>query len=351
MRRVSEGNPAGPVRPEDAIAVRSVAHWLGRGPIDGVEQFSGGASNLTYLLRPQHGPELILRRPPRGAKPGGAHDMHREYRVQAALGEVFSYVPRMVGYCDDESVIGSQFYVMEKVEGTIVRRDLPASATPADASALCQSALDVLVELHAVDVKAHAELAALGKGDGYVERQVGGWSRRFIAAATDDTGNWSDIAGWLHRHQPRDVGQRMIHNDYRLDNLVLDDDLRVVAVLDWELATVGDPLMDLGSALAYWVEADDDHVFQSLRRQPSHAEGMWTRDELVSRYARATGLTITPETWRFYEIFGLFRLAVIAQQIWYRYVHRQTTNEAFATFGRAVAYLESRCRRLVREAG
>ena len=141
----------------------------------------------------------------------------------------------------------------------------------------------------------------------------------------------------------------MIHNDFRFDNLVLDaaDPGRIIGVLDWEMATVGDPLMDLGGALAYWVEAGDDEVFQMFRRQPTTTPGMWTREQVVDHYCERAGLEMTPERWRFYEVFGLFRLAVIAQQIWYRFANKQTTNEAYAVFGPAVGYLEGRCRTLL----
>ena len=213
---------------------------------------------------------------------------------------------------------------------------------------LCGRAWDVLVDLHAVDVAAIPALAALNRGEGYVARQVGGWTDRLARAATDDLGDWSPVTGWLAAHQPDDRGQCLIHNDFRFDNLVLSpDELRVTGVLDWEMATVGDPLMDLGGALAYWVEPGDDEFFQQFRRQPSTTPGMWTRWEVVDHYARRTGLEVTPEQWRFYEVFGLFRLAVIAQQIWYRYALGQTHNEAYAVFGPAVAYLEQRCRRIL----
>ncbi|WP_370248423.1 phosphotransferase family protein [Nocardioides sp.] len=351
------GNPAGAVRAEDAFAVDAVAGWIGRGPIAEVRQFGGGASNLTYLLRYDDGPDLVLRRPPAGVKAASAHDMGREYRVQEALAPVFPFVPRLVGHCEDTSVIGTEFYVMEKVEGTILRQDLPGPMPPEQVSQLCEQAVQVLVALHGVDVAGVPALAALGKGEGYVGRQVRGWTARFQAAVTDDTGDWSDVARWLVEHQPSDVAQVLVHNDFRLDNLVLDLDggahdgagapARVVAVLDWEMATVGDPLMDLGGALAYWVQADDDEVFQLFRRQPTTAPGMWTRAEVVQRYAALAGREVTPAQWRFYEVFGLFRLAVIAQQIWYRYAHGQTTNPAFAVLGPAVGYLEQRCRGLL----
>lgn len=340
-----------PVRAEDAFDVAAVAEWLGRGPVSEVRQFPGGASNLTYLLRMAEGPELILRRPPSGTKAKGAHDMGREFRIQQALEPVFPQVPTMVAHCaEEDSPIGSELYVMERLHGLIPRRDFGFPVTAAQADALCDHAVDTLVALHAIDVAAVPGLAALDRGEGYVARQVGGWIKRLDNARTDDTGDWSDITGWLDAHQPADVGSAMIHNDYRLDNMVLaaDDPTRIVGVLDWELSTVGDPLMDLGCTLSYWVQADDDDFFTMTRRQPTADPGMWTRQQVIDAYAERSGRTVTPEQWRFYEVFGLFRFAVIAQQIWYRYFHGQTTNEAYAAFGPAVAGFEARCRRILR---
>jgi aminoglycoside phosphotransferase (APT) family kinase protein len=239
---------------------------------------------------------------------------------------------------------------MEKLEGTILRADLPEgmSLSADEARALCTSFLDVLVELHGVDPDA-AGLGDLGKGRGYVGRQVGGWSDRFRKARTDNVGDFEPIMAWLDEQQPDDVATCVIHNDFRLDNVVLDPDdpLRVRGVLDWEMATLGDPLMDLGGAMAYWIQADDDEHFQQFRRQPSDLPGMLTRWEMVEHYARRTGRTVTREQWAFYEVFGLFRLAVIAQQIYYRFHHGQTTNEAYAAFLPVVQYLEHRCNALI----
>ena len=347
------------VREEDAFDVAAVLGWLRTQRLDAavagtpdadpeVLQFSGGASNLTYLLR-FPGRDLVLRRPPTGQKARGAHDMRREFTIQSRLRPVYPWVPAMVALCDDPGVIGSEFYVMERVEGTILGPDLPPGLhlSEQQTTRLCTDVLDRLVDLHSVDAEA-AGLGDLGRGGGYVARQVAGWSDRFRRARTPDTGDFEDVMAWLDAHQPEDVGLCVIHNDYRFDNVVLGDDLEVRAVLDWEMATFGDPLMDLGSALAYWVQADDDEVFAQFRRQPTHLPGMLTREEVVAHYGDRTGLTVTPEQWRFYEVFGLFRLAVIAQQIYFRYHHGQTTNEAFAVLGPAVQYLEHRCRRLVR---
>ncbi|MGC4109995.1 MAG: phosphotransferase family protein [Nocardioides sp.] len=343
-----------PVRAEDAVDVTAVVSWLsaqGCGLPEGrpeVRQFPGGASNLTYLLRwPER--DLILRRPPSGAKARGAHDMAREYVIQGALAPVYPYVAGMVGLCRDESVIGSDFYVMERLEGLILRRDLAFDLAPDAASRLCEHTWQAFARLHEVDVSAMPELAALGRGEGYVARQVAGWTDRITRAATDDLGDWRDVTAWLDEHQPEDAGQCLIHNDWRFDNLVLDpsDDLRVNGVLDWEMATVGDPLMDLSGALGYWVQDDDDAFFQGFRRQPTNASGMWTRQQVVEWYCSARGFDLTPDRWRFYEAFGLFRVAVIIQQIWYRFVHGQTHNPAYAGFGEAVRYLEQRTRRVI----
>ncbi len=351
------GNPAGPVREEDAFDVRRVAAWLTEhagvpATRPDVRQFPGGASNLTYLLRyPDR--DLILRRPPRGAKAKSAHDMRREFTIQQRLAPVFPYVAPMLALCDDESVIGSDFYVMERLDGLILRGDPPEGVTldGEGAAALCGRFLDVLVELHGVDAAA-AGLEDLGRGAGYVGRQVAGWSDRYRRARTDDVGDYEPVIAWLDQQQPDDVDTCVIHNDYRLDNLVLSQrTLEIKGVLDWEMATLGDPFMDLGGALAYWVEADDDATFRQLRRQPSDLPGMLTRWGMVQAYCERTGRSMTREQWLFYEVFGLFRLAVIAQQIYYRYYHGQTTNEAYARFLPMVHYLEQRCVRLIGEAG
>jgi aminoglycoside phosphotransferase (APT) family kinase protein len=338
---------ARPVRDEDAFDVAGLHAWLARrlglpgGPPE-VLQFGGGASNLTYLLR-YRDRDLVLRRPPAGRKAAGAHDMRREYDVQRLLRPSFGLVPEVLAYGGDEEVLGAPFYVMEHVPGVILRSDLPegVSLDPGQARALGLGVFDRLADLHAVDVAA-AGLDAFSRGPGYVRRQVEGWSRRFRDARTDDVHDGEAVMAWLHDHQPADSGAVLIHGDWRFDNLVLDpaDLSSVRAALDWEMATVGDPLMDLGAALAYWVQADDDEVFQLFRRQPSHLPGMPTRDEIVAAYAARSGRPVGG--WAFYEVYGLFRLAVIAQQIWWRYRHGQTTNPAFASLGAAVAYLLAR---------
>jgi aminoglycoside phosphotransferase (APT) family kinase protein len=245
-----------PVRDEDAFDVDVLHAWLSA-QVEGltsppeVRQFGGGASNLTYLLRYHlssgHARDLVLRRPPAGQKAATAHDMVREHRVQAALAPHYRYVPEMVALCTDPAVLGSDFYVMARVPGTILRGRLPEGLTldEQQAQALGLRAFDALLELHGVDVEA-AGLTDLGKGRGYVGRQVAGWSQRYRRARTENVPDLEPVMAWLAQHQPEDVATVLVHNDFRLDNLVLDDDLRVVGVLDWEMATLGDPLMDLG---------------------------------------------------------------------------------------------------------
>lgn len=349
---------AGEVRAEDGFDVEAVREWLAghgcvlTGPVR-VQQFAGGASNLTYSLRTET-EDLILRRPPAGRKAQGAHDMGREFRVQQALAGPFGLVPEMIAFCDDEAVIGSDFYVMRRLDGLIPRRDLPEGMElgPDAARELCRTFADTLIRLHRVDT-ALPEIAALGKGTGYVERQITGWSTRYRNAVTPDAPGFERVMDWLAERMPADVGNCVIHNDYRFDNVVLDPGIRtggparILGVLDWEMATLGDPLMDLGGTLSYWVQDDDDDGFQLVRRQPSNLPGMFTRAEFVDYYCERMGFDVGPEEWRFYEAYGLFRFAVIAQQIYYRYFHGQTTNQMYAAFGEAVHYYEDRCLRVI----
>jgi len=351
---MSQIEGAAAVREEDAFDLDAVRGWLAGHGVDlsgevEIQQFGGGASNLTYSLRTaEH--DLILRRPPAGRKAAGAHDMGREFRIQSALKEPFGLVPDMVAFCDDESVIGSDFYVMQRLDGLIPRRDLPAGLELDETSArdLCKTFADTLIKLHRVDTSI-PEIASIGKGTGYVERQITGWSARYRNAITDDAPSFEGVMGWLAEQMPADVANCVIHNDYRFDNTVLDktDPSRIIGVLDWEMATLGDPLMDLGGNLAYWVQPDDDDGFQLVRRQPSNVPGMFSRAEFVDYYCSEMGYSVTPDQWKFYEVYGLFRFAVIAQQIYYRYFHGQTTNPMYAAFGQAMPYYEDRCLRII----
>ncbi|MDV2077281.1 phosphotransferase family protein [Marinobacter xestospongiae] len=312
-----------------------------------IRQYPGGASNLTYQV--DYGDSAyVLRRPPFGKIAKSAHDMLREARVMEALKPVYPYVPDIVAICDDHEVLGCDFYVMQRLKGVILRQDFPAdlALNEADTRKLCLNVIDKLVELHQVDARATG-LDRLGKGAGYVQRQIGGWSERFRKARTDDVGDFEAVMAWLQDKMPDDIGQCVIHNDYRFDNVVLNPDnpFEVIGVLDWEMATIGDPLMDLGNSLAYWIQADDDPGMQMLRRQPTHQPGMLSREEVVAYYLDRAGLSI--DSFDFYEVYGLFRLAVIIQQIYYRYYHGQTADKRFAAFGQAANYLQQRCQRLI----
>lgn len=345
------------VREEDQLDVAGVDAFL-KTHIDGLQgaptisQFPGGASNLTYLV--SYGErELVLRRPPAGVKAKSAHDVMREARVMSALKPHYARVPTILAIGDESAQLGYDFYVMERLRGVILRRDLPdeLGLDAVGAQQLCRGFIDRLVELHQVDASA-PDLAGLGKGEGYIARQIGGWSERWRKSLNDDTDGCDDVLAWLAEKQPaHETAICVIHNDYRLDNVVLDpaQPLDIIGVLDWELSTLGDPLMDLGGSLGYWIQADDDAMFQSFRRQPSNAPGMMTRRELVAYYGERTGWNV--DNFAYYEVFGLFRVMVIIQQIYRRFVLGQTTNPQFAGFGHAVAYMGKRCRKLIAESG
>jgi len=336
-----------PVREEDSFDIARLHEWLapkvGESQPPEVMQFRSGASNLTYLLR-YPSKEYVLRRPPAGKKAVSAHDMKREFLIQSRLKPVYELVPEVIALCEDHSILGHDFYVMERIQGEIFRRDVPENLSPGDISVMAESLISGLVRLHSVDP---AVLNEFNKGPGYVSRQVQGWSKRFRDARTDDVLDGERVMAWLDETRLDDVATCIIHGDWRIDNVVFDlAERRIVGVLDWELATVGDPLMDLGSALAYWVDRDDDAEFAALRRQPSHLPGMPTRAEFISRYMALSGRASVDFT--FYEVFGLFRLTVIIQQIWARYRAGQTSNPAFEGFGMAVNILLNRAERLIR---
>ena len=335
-----------PVRDEDSFDIAKVHAWLepyiNQRALPDVQQFRSGASNLTYLLKyPDR--ELVLRRPPVGTKAVSAHDMKREFLIQSRLKPVYDLVPNVVALCENHSILGSDFYVMDRIQGEIFRRDVPETLTKDDISIMANSLVSGLVQLHAVDPTI---LQELNKGAGYVQRQVEGWSKRYRNALTDDVPDGEDVMSWLDANRPDDVGSCIIHGDWRIDNMVFDlAHKKLAGVLDWELATVGDPLMDLGSALAYWVDRDDEPMFASLRRQPSHLEGMPTRKEFIATYLELSNRKCDDFT--FYEVFGLFRLTVIIQQIWARYKAGQTTNPAFKGFGMGVNILINRAQGLI----
>ena len=314
-----------------------------------IRQFPGGASNLTYLLAVDDN-EYVLRRPPFGSQVKSAHDMGREYGVLSRLHGVYDYAPEPIVHCTDESVIGAEFYVMQRLRGVILRRNLPEGVdlSPTEATRLCEQLLDVQAKLHTTDVDA-AGMADFGKPEGYIERQITGWNKRYRNARTDDVPDCEALMQWLEARIPNVTRRAIIHNDYKLDNVVFDEKLNdIIGVLDWEMATLGDPVMDFACSMAYWVQDDDPKPMRDIRMGPTHLPGMLTRDEMLARYREKTGHTI--DDWPFYQVFGLFRLAVILQQIYKRYVEGKTRDKRFATFGHAVNVLHEQCERVIRAA-
>ena len=306
-----------------------------------VEQFPSGHSNLTYLLRVGER-ELVLRRPPFGAKIKTAHDMGREYQILLRLADVYAKVPRVLAYCEDETVLGAPFYVMERLKGIILRAAAPGGLelSPMLMRALSENFVDNLVEIHRVDYQA-AGLGDLGRPAGYVRRQIEGWTQRYINARTDDIRDIERVAAWLAEHRPPDgdSGGALIHNDYKYDNLVLssDDLARIIGVLDWEMATLGDPLMDLGTSLGYWVDPGDPPELQTLRFGLTTLPGNLNRRELAQRYAQQGGRDVSNIL--FYYVYALLKIAVIVQQIYARYKAGFTQDERFARLIDAVRAL------------
>lgn len=306
------------------------------GPLT-VEQFPAGFSNLTYLLRIGDR-ELVLRRPPIGAKIKTAHDMSREYRILSHLYPVYNKVPRPLLFCDDEAILGAPFYVMERVQGVILRAQPPRGIdlTPALMRSLSETFIENLASIHEIDYEA-ARLGDLGSPQGYVKRQVEGWTKRYFNARTDDVPAIERLAEWLQQNLPADSAKAaLIHNDYKYDNLVLAPENlgRVVAVLDWEMATIGDPLMDFGTSLGYWVEATDPEEWQRYGFGLTSLPGSLTRSELLDHYERRTGRRVDEPV--FYFAYGLLKIAVIVQQIYFRYQKGLTRDPRFAQLGALV---------------
>ncbi len=304
-----------------------------------VEQFPSGHSNLTYLVRlgdPERGDrELVLRRPPFGSKVRSAHDMAREYRVLSKLHVAYPVAPKAVLYCDDLSILNAPFYLMEPIRGMILRRNPPPGVPfpPETARRLSEAFVDNLARLHQLDYAA-VGLADLGKPEGYLERQVKGWIERYHNSKTHDLPEVERISAWLTTRMPVSRDAALIHNDYKYDNVVLDpsDLTKIVGVLDWEMCTLGDPLTDLATALAYWTDPNDPEEFQEISSAPTTLPGTLTRAQLVERYAGATGRDHGLDTrdMVFYLTFARFKIAVIVQQIYYRYAQGLTRDARFA---------------------
>lgn len=304
-----------------------------------IEQYPHGHSNLTYFIRLGNR-EFVLRRPPFSSKVKTAHDMGREYRVLSKLHSAYPVAPKVVLYGDDDSVLGAPFYLMEPIHGIIIRKDPPRGlAFPADAARrLSESFIEALVALHGLDYQAIG-LGDLGRPEGYLARQVRGWVERYYGSQTHDLPEVARIAAWMEEHAPKTSDAALIHNDYKYDNIVLgpSDITKITGLLDWEMATLGDPLADLGTALAYWVEANDPEDLQKIRWSPSTYPGSMTRAELVEYYERLTGRDISQMG--FYLVFARFKIAVIVQQIYYRYHQGLTTDRRFAEMPEAVQTL------------
>ena len=327
----------------DSLSLSAYLEQQGlNGPFE-LQQFPGGFSNLTYLIRGLN-QEWVLRRPPPGANVRGGHDMEREFRILSALHPASVRVPRPLFYCDDESILGAPFYFMERVSGAILRGAGSESCTPELMAHLSLRLIEELAQLHSLDPVALG-LADLGKADGYVARQIRGWTGRWHQARTDDSPSAQPITDWLAQHQPVDTPACLIHNDFKYDNLVLDADHpgRVLAILDWEMATLGDAWMDLGTTLGYWVDAHDSPELQQLGLGPTFLPGNLNRIQLVQRYQELRGAC--PTNPLYYYVFGLFKVAVIAQQIYARYRRGLTQDPRFGHLHRAVRLLLEQAQR------
>lgn len=305
-----------------------------------VEQFPGGHSNLTYLLR--FGKlEFVMRRPPFGPVPPKAHDMAREYRILEAVHPVYTLAPRPFLLCEDASVIGSVFYVMERRRGLVVRNEEPKELAerPSERRRASAAMVDALASLHAVDIETHG-LSALGKPDGFVERQVRGWSERWRGSQTTELPEMNALSAWLgERLPPGPRRPTLLHGDFKPDNVMLDalDVGRIVGVFDWEMSAIGDPLVDLGIMLAYWVHTSTANASRDTVTGVTHLDGWYTRAEILERYGERTRFDLTNIT--FYEVFALFKLAVVLQQIFYRYYRGQTDDPRFAALDERVTWL------------
>ena len=342
----------GPIRPGEEIDPEALRAFLQKNLNTGnatakIEQFPAGSSNLTYLLV-ANGDEFVLRRPPFGNTVKTAHDMAREFRVLSKLSEVYPPAPKPLIYCDDPSVIGSEFYLMERRSGLILRGDAPSAVQESLTlrQEICKGFVGNLAALHRVDHRA-AGLGELGRPEGYVRRQIEGWSRRYRDARTDELPDIDKTIAWLERNIPARSEASIIHNDYKFDNVMLNpnDLTEITSVLDWEMVTVGDPLMDLGTTLGYWMSRDAGGEMPEVPFNPRVLMETVSRTDLAEMYADAAGRDISDIL--FYYVFGSFKIAVIAQQIYARYVRGFTRDARFANFDRFVARLAGSARRAI----
>ncbi len=298
-----------------------------------IRQFPAGFSNLTYFLRIGD-LEMVLRRPPFGANVKSGHDMSREYRVMKGLKDTFGKVPEVYHYCSDPDIIGADFYLMERVKGVVVRGKGLEEGGEAAYPKIATAWLDTFVELHGTDVGASG-LEDLGRPEGYNRRQIEGWTRRYVKVQTEDAKVINQVIEWLNKSIPVESEHTLIHNDYKYDNVMFDpeDWTKVKAVLDWEMATLGDPLMDFGTTISYWSEEEDLAVFGELISLPTYQQGNPSKLELVNMYAEGSGRDLSNIV--YYYVYGLFKTAVVVQQIYYRYHHGMTRDKRFAGLGEA----------------
>jgi aminoglycoside phosphotransferase (APT) family kinase protein len=330
------------VRPDEGFDAPRLAEWI-HGRIPGsdrpltVRQFARGKANLTYLLRFGEGDdalEYVLRRPPLGPVAPGSHDMAREYRVLSTLWQAFPHAARAYAFCEDEQVIGAPFFVMERKHGVVVQGTVPpefgSGEDPAVNRALSEVVVDTLADFHAVDPEA-AGLGDLGRPEGFLRRQVDGWIDRWHRAKHEENHVADEIAGWLTERIPDSGAVSLLHNDWRLDNMAVaaDDPGRCVAVYDWDMATRGDPLADLGTVMAVWY--DEGEMPAALNPMPTFTPGFMTRSEATERYARRSGRDLSRVDW--YVVFGTFKLGVVIQQIYIRWLRGQTKDDRFAVMG------------------
>ena len=335
------------VRPDERLDPARIAPWLrahlpgAGGPLEVVGQFGGGYANLTYLLRCGDR-EYVLRRPPLGPVAPSAHDMQREHRVLSRLGAAYRLAPRSYILCTDPAVLGVDFHVLERRHGFVIRQQLPpdVAGDPAIARRLGEALVDTLAALHCVDPRA-VDLHDLGRPEGYVERQLAGWTRRWAATGRVLSGV-DRVAAWLRERLPREQAATLLHNDFQIENVLLDaaDPTAIVAVLDWDMCTRGDPLMDLGYLLNCWSDPDDDPSWRGVSPTPGCAPGLPTRQDLVERYARVTGLDVEHARW--YHVFGVFKLAVVLEQIHVRFQRGQTRDARFGELGARVEGLAAK---------
>lgn len=304
-----------------------------------ISQFPAGSSNLTYSVK-IGAAEYVLRRPPFGNQVQSAHDMSREFNVLAKLSPNYKPAPKPLIYCANETIIGAEFYLMERRKGLIIRGKSPEilENSPELQRKVCESFIENLVELHSFDYK-KAGLENLGKPANYIYRQIEGWTKRYFNAKTDEHFELEKSIGWLNENIPESRGAALIHNDYKFDNVMLNPAnlTEIVAVLDWEMATIGEPLMDLGSSLAYWMSKENGDALLSMPFNPRVLMENVSRRELVEIYERKSGAKVSNIL--FYYVFGTFKLAVIVQQIYFRYAKGFTKDQRFAAFNHFVESL------------